>query len=324
MKTTTLISIILALCPWIADAHPGAGIVADQTGRIFFLDTLGGRLWMLEPGQSPVPVPPGTSRLGHPHHLLLDAEGNLYVASDGSGEVWKFGPGGVDPKLFYPPPPERGIGIVGAWGDPFTIDKNGAIYFVNARFDKTSQIVKIDSSGKLSLFAGGDWGFADGIGDRAKFRNLHAGAMVWGVDGWLYVTDGGRRIRKIGPDGLVLTLAGGDDAGFADGGAEDARFSGVMGIAFDSQGNLIAADTENRRIRSITPDGRVTTIAGSGLLGSVDGSAFSASFEVPSGVAVSGNTTYVLDYSLFGDAIRIRSVSPEGKVSTLASVAVTP
>jgi len=317
-----ILAAVIAFCsPGAADCHPGAGIVVTPSGRIYFLDAPGGAMWMLEPGQDPVLISSGTAKLSHPHHLLLDGDANLYTCTDGSGEIWKFPAGGGDPALFYPPERWPGVGFVGFGGDPFTIDKQGAVHFVNERYGKTSQVLKVDLAGKLSVVAGGDSGFADGKGDQAKFRSLHFGAMVWGADGWLYLSDGGVRIRKIGPDGIVQTLAGGETAGFADGSAEDARFFVAMGLAFDNQGNLLVADAGNRRIRKVTPEGNVTTIAGSGLAGSMDGTAATATFEFPSGIAIGGDAIYVLDSSAREATVRVRRISSGGIVDTVASVA---
>ena len=119
----------------------------------------------------------------------------------------------------------------------------------------------------------------------------------------------------IGPKGEVQTIAGSDE-GFGDGPALQARFNTPSGIAIDRDGNLFIADTSNNRIRKLSADRTtVSTVAGSGAAGYRDGPAGDAEFDGPIGVAVdrSGNV-YVAD--TYND--RIRRVSPEGEVTTVA------
>ena len=135
-------------------------------------------------------------------------------------------------------------------------------------------------------------------------------------DGTLYVADGGasNRIRKLSPQGLVTTLAGGTE-GYADGAGVGAAFDTPSGLAIDDAGNLYVADTGNNRIRKVTPDGQVSTVAGDGTAGYADGAAASARFNAPIGVAVARDgRIYVAD--TYND--RIRLITPDGQVTTLA------
>ncbi|MCL2011264.1 MAG: hypothetical protein FWG75_00540 [Cystobacterineae bacterium] len=133
----------------------------------------------------------------------------------------------------------------------------------------------------------------------------------------LYVVNSSRHlIQKITPTGEVSTFAGGTQ-GFADGQGSSARFNfnNSGGITIDAAGNLFVADTDNHRIRQITPEGEVSTFAGSGIAGSIDGEAALAEFDSPGGIAIdlTGNL-WVADAGNH----RIRKITPEGEVSTLA------
>jgi sugar lactone lactonase YvrE len=135
-------------------------------------------------------------------------------------------------------------------------------------------------------------------------------------DGTIYVADAGEsnRIRKISPDGIVTTLAGGSE-GFADGAGASASFNTPSALALGPDGNLYVADTGNNRIRKITPDGTVSTVAGSGTAGYVDGPAATAQFNGPIGLAVSRDgDIYVAD--TYNDVIRMITIA--GEVTTIA------
>nr|WP_295382854.1 gluconolaconase [Pseudoxanthomonas sp.] len=168
---------------------------------------------------------------------------------------------------------------------------------------------------QLEWLAGdGIGGDRDGLPQAARFADPY-GVAVAG-DGTVYVADGGdnNRIRRIGRDGQVATLAGSVE-GFRDGAGTAAAFHTPSGLALDRAGNLYVADTGNHAIRRITPQGIVSTLAGTGVAGYRDGPAAQAQFNGPIGVAVdSQGRVHVAD--TYND--RIRVITPEGNVSTLA------
>ncbi|MEB3220568.1 MAG: hypothetical protein VKS61_00680 [Candidatus Sericytochromatia bacterium] len=174
-------------------------------------------------------------------------------------------------------------------------------------------------AGLVSTLAGsGAYGSANGPGAEAQF-NIPTSVAV-DASGNVYVTEApptgqSQSIRKISAQGIVSTLAGSDQMGFADGSGVEARFSWPKNLAVDTSGNVYVADYGNHRIRKITPQGVVTTLAGSGQMGFAEGPGPEAQFSFPSGVAVdaSGNV-YVADR----DNHRILKVTPQGVVTTLA------
>jgi DNA-binding beta-propeller fold protein YncE len=192
----------------------------------------------------------------------------------------------------------------------------GVSAFFVFRFARKPTPTPVGWRAHVSTFAG------DGL---PRFRDTEQAGQAafsdpFGVaiakDGNVYVSDAGEsnRIRKITPEGVVTTFAGGNE-GFSDGAGSAASFNTPSALAIDANGNLYVADTANNRVRKITPTGEVSTIAGDGTAGYNDGPAAQARFNGPIGVAVDtrGNV-FVAD--TYND--RIRMISPDGSVSTVA------
>jgi hypothetical protein len=161
-------------------------------------------------------------------------------------------------------------------------DKAGTIYLGSW----SSGVSKLNASTKqLEPFAGGTYGFEDGAGLNAKIGNI--ADMTIDASGNIYLSDyRNHSIRKISPDGIVITFAGTSEAGFKDGNGTKARFNNPRGLAIDKSGNIIVCDEGNHSIRKISPQGEVVTLAGNGFAGFTDGPAALAQFNFPSDVAI--------------------------------------
>jgi sugar lactone lactonase YvrE len=173
--------------------------------------------------------------------------------------------------------------------------------------------------------AGAGPGSENGPGATAQFHS--PGGVVSDGNGNVYVADTeNEEIRRIDSSGNVSTFAGSAlNWGASDGTGSAAQFAGPSDIAIDSAGNLYVADSGSNSVRKITPSAVVTTLAGlpaeSGLIigaapsGDADGTGSTASFNLPTGVAVdSSGNVYVADTS----NCSIRKITPAGVVTTLA------
>jgi sugar lactone lactonase YvrE len=211
-----------------------------------------------------------------------------------------------------------------------SVDALGRVYVTDG---DNHTVRRIETDGRVVTIAGYRTanGYMDGSGAVAQFDR--PSGIATAPDGSQYVVDSwNNRIRRVTPDGVVTTIAGGA-IGSADGPVATASFSfcalfppfppygtelgcSPSGIAADRAGTLYVADTYNNVIRTITPTGVVSTLAGAaGVPGIADGPAAQARFNWPSGVAVDGTgTVYVADTV----NSTIRKISPSGEVTTLA------
>jgi trimeric autotransporter adhesin len=185
--------------------------------------------------------------------------------------------------------------------------------------DATGKLIrKLDMAGQLTTIAGGT-PFA---GENAPAREALLNEPVdvaWADDGSVVVVDQrNNRLRRIGSDGNISTIAGtGEYGSSGDGGpATAATLSWPRAAALDSAGNIYVVDRETR-IRRIDPDGVITAFAGADEAGdSGDGGpALQARFRGIVDIAVdSKRTVYVSDRA----ANRVRRIVADGTVETIA------
>jgi len=126
-------------------------------------------------------------------------------------------------------------------------------------------------------------------------------------------------VVKVAPDGSVAIVAGTGEEGFGgDGGpATDAELDQPHGVALLPDGSFLIADALNNRVRRVAPDGTISTYVGTGAdaFSGDGGPAVDASIGAPRGIATLGDGTLLIADS---DNNRIRRVSPDGTISTIA------
>ena len=145
-------------------------------------------------------------------------------------------------------------------------------------------------------------------------------SIIFDSHGNSYILDqANQRIRQIGTDGIIRTVAGTGEVGFAgeDEPATQAKFTFPVGQAawpagkldIDDDDNIYIPDAGNHRIRVMTPDGTIRTLAGNGNPGSDGdgGPALLARLRFPGGVTAGPDgAIYIAD--TFNHCIR--KVSP--------------
>jgi uncharacterized protein (TIGR03437 family) len=254
--------------------------------------------------------------------VAVDPAGNLYITDDSSRRIRKVTPNGIITTI-------AGLGVQGFSGDggPATaalvgravavaLDSAGNLYFADS---VNQRVRKIDRNGIITTVAGtGIDGYTgDGGPATAAQLGFPIGVAVDGA-GNLYIADGdNNRVRKVTPAGIISTVAGNGNGGFAgDGGqAINASINIPSDLAVDAAGNLYIADAGNNRVRRVDTSGIITTVAGTSDNGySGDGgSATQAMLNYPWGLAVDPSGRVYI-----GDRVnsRVRSLS--------AAVAATP
>jgi sugar lactone lactonase YvrE len=300
----------------------GNVFVADQGGSAIRritpdgdVKTVAGSLFTV---RAPVDGPATAARFLQPAGLAMDSVGAMYVADSGNYTVRKIGSTGTVSTLAGTPGIygyKDGVGNTATFTNPagIAVDTQGNV-FVTERFQLL--IRKISSVNEVKTIAnlvqGGRFDFRQ-LASIATDRlgNLYAAviytptlgkfpptgdaiAVACGAGcvpravatdslGNIFVATAGS-IRRIAPDGSVVTLAGDPNGstssplilselvGSRDGIGADARFFVPDALTVDSAGNVFVADTGNHTIRKVTPSGVVTTIAGkAGISGTTPG-----------------------------------------------------
>jgi sugar lactone lactonase YvrE len=261
----------------------------------------------------------GAAQFNFETGVASDKAGNVYVADTYNSTIRKISPDGVVTTIAGSagrPGSASGVGSVARflWPNGVAVDGGGTVYVADTY---NSTIRKITPEGNVSTLAGaaGIAGFSDGLGAAAKF-NQPSGVAVDG-NGVLYVADlGNNSIRRITSGGVVGTLAGWTNAGYADGLGTNALLNGPAGVGVDGMGNVFVADTGNNTVRRIGSNGLVSTLAGlAGRAGRADGAGTNAQFNGPAALAAdaAGNLYVVDTYSY-----TIRRIASDGTVTTIA------
>ena len=268
-----------------------------------------------------------TASFNQPFGMCLDAKCNLYVADSANHCVRRISPDGIVSTF-------AGSGVKGTVDGPahqarfntpsgVLSDGKGNLYVCSYE-ENSIRVIGKDGTVR-SLVNSREEGYRDGSLAEARLHSPRG--MVFDSKGNLLFSDcWNHRIRKLTPEGVVSTLAGGGPTGedaaatWRDGVGTEARFFAPCGLAIDRYDNLFVADPENHRIRKITPQGVVTTIAGSGPAGKTaggfaDGPAAQSRLNKPTELLVTADgIVYFSD--TYGN--RIRKITPDGMVSTIA------
>ena len=174
--------------------------------------------------------------------------------------------------------------------DGIAADTVGNLYISDAA---NHRVRKITHGGVITTLAGtGIAGFSGDSGPAGSAQlNAPYGLAFDGI-GNLYIADlGNGRVRRIGLDGIITTVAGGGS--IPAGGNNDGNAATVLALnsprnlAWDGRGSLYISDFTGHRVYRLAADGSLVTTAGTGVPGfSGDGAAaIHAQLAYPAGIA---------------------------------------
>ena len=198
-------------------------------------------------------------RISFARAVATDAEGAVYIADSFGDSVLRLDDQGMLRQFVG-----AGRRDIHRPGD-VAIDASGNILVADSG---NHRIIRVDPFGVVTTVAGTGQEGATGDGGPATSARFASPRGVATDDaGNVYIADSGNhRIRMIGADGTVKTIAGTGDEGYGgDGGkALSASFDSPTAIAVGPDGSVYIADCGNRRIRRLDTAGVVTTVAGNG------------------------------------------------------------
>jgi RHS repeat-associated protein len=263
--------------------------------------------------------------------IAVGPDGSLYIAEQIGCRIRRVRPdgimttfAGIGPTPFDPNRGDGGPASQAALQNPsdIALGPDGSLY-INEFYGH--RVRRIGTDGIITRFAGtGAEGYSGDGGPATEAKLAFPRALTVGADGSLYVADGiNCRIRRVGLDGIIVTIAGTGNCGYSgDGGPAAATQIGVpSGLAFSPDGSLCFSDHSSAfsaRVRCIYPNGIIATVVGDdvqwgsppatghGLPGD-GGPAAAASLSEPSAVRFGPDgSLFIADYGQYA----VRRVSP--------------
>ncbi len=277
------------------------------------------------PGFSGDGGPAIQAALRDPTRVAVAGDGSILIADTGNHRIRRVGPDGIITTI-------AGTGVLGFGGDGglaaqaqlfspqgIAIAADGSVFISDTG---NHRIRRVGLNGVMTTIAGtGSLGSGGDGGPAAQASLTSPKGLAMTADGSLLIADSGGRIRRIGPDGMIATVAGGfprSEPFSGDGGpATQATLNNPADVAVAADGGLLIADQDNFRVRRVGPDGIITTIAGTGPAGySGDGGlAIAAQLSDLAGVAADLNGgVLIADWT----NSRIRRIGLDGIIATVA------
>ena len=302
-------------------------IVVDSLGNFFVLDSGNYRIRKITPnGTVSTFVGGGHSTLpGYGTNVSLSDYGSLRgMAIDHSDALWVAT--GVNPAniLKIGTDGYTSSKTNGLWYADYgsvCVDSANNVYFSDGQGNR---IYRYRTNGAFEVFAGsGNQGSQDGNGIFTSF--FSPAALAADAANNIYVFDfGNHLIRRIAPNGDVVTVAGSGLVTDADGQGRSAAFGKINSMCADNAGNIILACgfSSSSSVRKMTQSTNITTLAGSFTQnGYADGPGNLARFSGAHGVCISTGAIYVADSS--NQRIRSITFNPPPQIVTQPTAEVS-
>ena len=312
------------------------GVAVDTTGNLYIADTMNNVVRKVSAGGIITTLagngtaaysgdggPATAASLNYPLALAVDAAGDVFISDRNNFAIRRIAGGAITTVAGNGKPGYSGDGGPATsatlyYASSIATDSAGNLFIADSA---NLRIRRVAPDGTITTVAGNGLSGRPGDGGPATNAVLGVpdGVAVDSAGNFYIAEEDHMRIRKVTPDGTIITVAGNGTVGYSgDGGpATQAQLGDPAAVAVDAAGNLYIADTDNSVIRKVTPGGTITTIAGRGGSGysGDEGPATSALLNNPWGVAAdpAGNL-YIADTG----NNRIRKVALDGTITTLA------
>lgn len=271
-------------------------LAADEAGNIVIADSYNNRIRHVDASTgiistiagtgAPSPSVPGpggdggpatSASFGNPIGVAIDHAGNVYFSADnrvrridaitgivttvaGTGALSYSGDGG----------PAIAATFFVCAGLAF--DGGGNLHVVDAG---NRVIRRVDAvTGIITTVAGNGTQQAGGAGADGQPATsvglFNPNDIALDASDNLFISDGGRRIRRVDAVTRIITTVAGGGGAFGDGGpATEASLSNPRGVAVDQAGHLYIGDTDGRIRKVDATTGLIGTFAGGGTLNSM-------------------------------------------------------
>jgi RHS repeat-associated protein len=280
---------------------------------------------------------PVTGPFDGPSAVVTEPDGSVLVADTRNQRIKRIALDGTVTVVAgsgvygYRPTDDGGAATAARLSSPQGLAVDGKVIYIADT--SANRVRRIDAAGRITTVAGGGTALGDD-GPATAARLSDPTGVAIAPDGALYIADTDQdRVRMVGTDGTITTVAGDGTPGFSgDGGlASAARLRGPVALTLDSQGGLLVADAGNSRVRRIGTDGRIHTVAGGGnpVTATGDGGpATDALLSDPTGLAFTGDGDLLIADAGSGllravdEAGQIRSIGGGGTQTRVGRAAV--
>ncbi len=245
------------------------GVAVGPDGSLYIADSYNDRVRRVAPDGIITTV----AQLAKPSAVAVGSDGSLYISEFHYNRIRRVAPDGIITTVAGNG--ERGDGgdgglainaqLRGATG--VAVGPDGSLYIAGSF---SYRVRRVAPDGIITTVAGNGSQpllyYPKGDGGPATDATVNPMGVAIGPYGSLYIADSLlHSVRRVAPDGIITTVAGGQGRYSGDGGP--AIFAGLgwqYGVAIGPDASLYITDYSHFRVRRVGPDGVITTVAGNG------------------------------------------------------------